>query len=144
MVEDEDGGRFDGVEDLPPADLGLDLEMQQRGEAEALHDFPGGPSGRRPAPGGREVGCGLPLALHRRREQRPAGPPPSPGDLLEVLAESHIPAAYFTSAISSGGTFMAVIRGECPTVSDAISSASPRVPALRKPRRATVLRSPPT
>ena len=115
--------------------------MQQRGEAEALHDFPGGPPGRRPAPGGREVGCGLPLALHRRREQRPAGPPPSPGDLLEVLAESH---AYLTSAISSGGTFMAVIRGERPTVSDAISSASSRVPALRNPSRATVLRSPPT
>ena len=87
VVEHEDGGRLDRIEDLPPADLGLDLEVQQRGEAEALHDFSGSPPGRRAAPGGREVRCRAPLALHRCREQGPAGPPPPLGDLPEVAVE---------------------------------------------------------
>src|SRR5207244_11430937 len=80
--------------DLPPADLGLDFEVQQRGEAEALYDFAGSPAGRRPAPGGGEVRCVVPLALHRCRDQGPAGPPPSPGDLLEDRKSTRLNSSH--------------------------------------------------
>src|SRR5207245_9847764 len=94
-------------------------------------------------PGRREVVRSGVGQLDGSRGERPVGPTPAARDLLRVLEQRAV-LLHRTSESISGGHFIAVIRGDVPTVSAAMSSASPSVVAVRNPSRDTVLRSPPT